>query len=378
VTVRASDFDYPLDEALIAQEPLPQRDLSRLMVLRLAGGDLEHRVFADLPTLLRKGDVLVLNETAVIPARFACRRRTGGRIEGLFLRESGAGEWEVMLAGAGRCKAGEELDFAKEGDADGQRTGRMPMRRMGETPMPHGLRLVENLGGGRWRVAAEPKAGAMEVLSRVGQSPLPPYIRRRGREKEGLDHDRYQTVYAAVPGAVAAPTAGLHFTPDVFRRLEEAGVGTVRLALHVGPGTFLPVKVEDLSQHRMHSEWYDLSAAAAAALNAARREGRRIVAVGTTSLRVLETVAGVATSPTAPFTPRSGWTDLFVYPPHEFRGADALITNFHLPRSTLLMLVAAFCSPGRTDGIDLIRRAYAEAARLRYRFYSYGDAMLIE
>jgi S-adenosylmethionine:tRNA ribosyltransferase-isomerase len=197
-----------------------------------------------------------------------------------------------------------------------------------------------------------------------------------------MDRHRYQTIYASVPGAVAAPTAGLHFTPELFRGLEEAGHPIARVTLHVGMGTFLPVKGEELSEHAMHAEWYELPEAAASTLSAARREGRRIVAVGTTSVRVLETVARHedAASDGAPpaFAPQSGWTDIFLYPPCEFRAVDALITNFHLPRSTLLMLVAAFCSPGQTDGLPLILDAYAQAARLRYRFYSYGDAMLIE
>jgi S-adenosylmethionine:tRNA ribosyltransferase-isomerase len=397
MAVRASDFDYPLDEALIAQEPLARRDQSRLMVLRRADRRVEHHVFSELPALLRAGDVMVLNTTAVIPAKFACRRKTGGRVEGLFLRERAVGEWEVMLRGAGRCRGGEELPMEGTGDVS--------------------LRLVEDLGEGRWRVAVAPPAGAMEVLGKFGATPLPPYIRRRGPDREEADRPRYQTVYASVPGAVAAPTAGLHFTPELLRRLEEAGVQLAKVTLHVGTGTFLPVKSEDLSHHAMHSEWYDLPATAADLLNAARREGRRIVAVGTTSVRVLETAwhgsqgrsahpaepclaatqrgacvsgeHGANTLPSGsplngidghatPFTPQSGWTDIFIYPPYEFRAVDALVTNFHLPRSTLLMLVAAFCSPGSTDGIGMILAAYEQAAQLRYRFYSYGDAMLIE
>jgi S-adenosylmethionine:tRNA ribosyltransferase-isomerase len=389
VRIRAGDFDYPLDESLIAQEPLARRDQSRLMVLGRGDGRVEHHVFSDLPALLRKGDLLAVNQTLVVPARFACRRKSGGRIEGLFLRELAAGHWEVMLKGAGRCKLGDELPFENAGETPPGGDGRMPSpppaTHMGETPMPHAgdaaLRLVEDLGGGRWRVAVAPAVGAMELLGGLGQSPLPPYIRRRSRDREELDRTRYQTVYASVPGAVAAPAAGLHFTPELLARLGERGIQIARLTLHVGLGTFQPVKVEDLSRHSMHSEWYDLPAPAADALNAARREGRRIVAVGTTSLRVLETVAGGADrgGQCPPhFSPQTGWTDIFIYPPYQFRAAGALITNFHLPRSTLLMLVAAFCSPGTTDGIRVIMDAYAQAANLRYRFYSYGDAMLIE
>ena len=364
MALHAADFDYPLDEALIAQQPLERRDESRLMVLNRSSGRVEHRVFRELPGLLRKGDLLVVNETRVVPARFFCRRRTGGRIEGLFLRQERTGAWEVLLKGAGRCRPGEELPL-------------QPAARPESAVVS--IRLVEGLGGGRWRVDVSPPREAMDILGRFGATPLPPYIRRAGREQEPLDRPRYQTVYASVPGAVAAPTAGLHFTPELIERLKDRGIQVAPLTLHVGPGTFQPVKEDDLWRHHMHAEWYDLPAGTADALNAARREARRIVAVGTTTLRVLETVA--ASAPERghpPYAARSGWTDLFVYPPREFRSAGALITNFHLPRSSLLMLVAAFSSPGRTDGIETIRRAYAEAQRLRYRFYSYGDAMLIE
>ncbi|HUT57439.1 MAG TPA: tRNA preQ1(34) S-adenosylmethionine ribosyltransferase-isomerase QueA [Phycisphaerae bacterium] len=352
--VRACQFDYALDESLIAQAPAARRDRSRLMVLRRADGAIAHHVFRDLPGLLKGGDLLVVNQTAVIPARFSCRRRTGGRIEGLFLRELRAGAWEVMLSGAGRCKPNERLALQ---DAEGV-----------------AIELAEGLGEGRWRVSVQPPSDAAELLEQVGAAPLPPYIRRPDRTRDRQDRQRYQTVFASTPGAVAAPTAGLHFTDELLRRLDDAGVEIARLTLHVGLGTFLPVKIERVGEHHMHSEWYDLPAAAADRLNAARREGRRIVAVGTTCVRVLETLAAAGRE----FAAASGWTDLFIYPPAEFRAADAMITNFHLPRSTLLMLAAAFCSPGRTDGIRVILDAYAEAMRLRYRFYSYGDAMLIE
>jgi len=361
MTLHASDFDYPLDAERIAQMPADRRDESRLMILGRRQGKTRHAGFADLPELLRPDDLLVLNDTRVVPARFECRRKTGGRIEGLFLREPQPGRWEVLLKSAARCKAGEVLSL----------TGAEGLR----------VRLLGRIGRGRWELHLEtdqtqvPSAG--DVLDAAGRTPLPPYIRRPpggpGAE-DPADRERYQTVYAATPGAVAAPTAGLHFTEELLARLRRRGVEFARLTLHVGPGTFAPVKAENLSAHRMHSEWYHLPAATAAALNQARREGRRIVSVGTTSLRVLETLA----KEELPFKEARGRTDLFLYPPADFRAAAALITNFHLPRSTLVMLVAAFCSPGRTDGLDTILHAYAEAARLRYRFYSYGDAMLIE
>ena len=352
--MRTDDFDYCLDPDLIAQQPLPRRDRARLMVLDRAAGAISHRLFADLPGLLRRGDVLVINDTRVIPAKFVCRRATGGRLDGLFVREPAPGLWEVMLRGAGRCGQGEELALA---GSDGVR-----------------LKLAEDLGAGLWRVGVAPPAPALEVLERAGRPPLPPYIRRPGRSLDGLDRRRYQTVYADKPGAIAAPTAGLHLTDELLGRLAQAGIEAVRVTLHVGLGTFAPVKVDEPAQHRMHAEWYEVTPAAAPRLNEARRGRRRIVAVGTTSVRVLETAAASGRGIRA----GKGWTDLFIHPPASFRAVDALITNFHLPRTTLLMLVAAFCSPGDTRGVKLLGDAYAEAIRRRYRFYSYGDAMLIQ
>jgi len=385
-TLHTKDFDFPFDDALIAQVPLGGRDQSRLMMLKRPGGQVSHHCFADLPGLLRAGDLLVLNDTKVIPARFFARRQTGGRIEGLFLQERSVGLWEAMLKGADRCRAGQRMSLENSSV---------------------GLELRENLGQGRWLLACEPALPAVEVLEQAGLTPLPPYIRRMAKAAgvdsqadEPADRQRYQTVYAARPGAVAAPTAGLHFTPEVFEALAARGITTARVTLHVGAGTFLPVKADSLAEHTMHSEWYELTESTAAQLNAARAAGRRIVAVGTTSVRVLETVAAQQDPGTAVpglsgmgpsgtrlsgtgdaagiFHACSGWTRIFIYPPYQFRAVDALITNFHLPKSTLLMLVAAFCAPGRTEGIDMIKSAYAQAVAERYRFFSYGDAMLIE
>ncbi len=350
--MRASDFDYDLPAERIAQEPVCPRDRCRLMVLDRRTGRRSHHVFAELPELLARGDVLVVNDTRVIPARFLCRRRSGGRIQGLFLRELSPGQWEVMLKAAGRCRRGEELILA------GEETVR--------------LKLGRRLGEGLWHLGVHPPAGAMELLERVGRTPLPPYIRRPGAMDDRRDRAAYQTVYAARPGAVAAPTAGMHFTAPLLSALAAAGVERVAATLHVGLGTFAPVKGEDLARHRMQAEWYELSPAAADAIAGARRAGRRIVAVGTTAVRVLETAAEAGR-----LRPGKGWTDLFIYPPAEFGLVDALLTNFHLPRSTLLMLAGAFCSPGRTEGVRVLLDAYAEAVRMRYRFYSYGDAMLI-
>ena len=350
----ASDFEYPLEPELIAQEPLPRRDESRLMRLSRSDGRLAHHRFSDVPALVREGDVLVLNDTRVIPAKFTVRRQTGGRLEALFCRELQKGLWEVLLKGAGRCHGGETLQ-AEAGE-------------------PLSLKLVESLGAGSYAVRVAFAGPAVELLERIGSAPLPPYIRRPGGMTDEQDRQRYQTVYASAPGAVAAPTAGLHFTEALLDELRGGGVEIAFVTLHVGPGTFAPVKGEDLAAHRMHPEWYRLPGETAKKLNAARAAGRRIVAVGSTSLRVLETAAARG----GPFAETSGWTDLFVYPPAEFRAVDALITNFHLPRSTLLMLVAAFCRPGGIGGVKMIMDAYAEARRLRYRFYSYGDAMLID
>ncbi len=355
--LKTSDFDFFLDETLIAQKPAPQRDASRLMVLDRRDGQVTHHVFADIVDLLRNDDLLVVNDTRVIPARFVCRRATGGRIDGLFCGEPAAGQWEVMLRNARRCRPGEALELAGSGGVS--------------------LVLGENLGKGRWLVEPQPPGAAEDILARAGATPLPPYIHRSDADPDRDDDEdrrRYQTVYAERPGAVAAPTAGLHFTHDLLEALARKGVRTARVTLHVGPGTFAPVVSDDPADHQMHSEWYQLSTHAADAINAARAAGRRVVAVGTTSVRVLETAAAQG----LPLSARSGETDIFIYPPAEFRLVDVLITNFHLPCSTLLMLVAAFCSPGDTSGVEMILSAYRQAVASKYRFYSYGDAMLIE
>ena len=376
MSLRPADFEYDLPPELIAQSPCRPRDRSRLMVLCRDSGAISHHVFADLPGLLCAGDVLVLNDTRVIPAKFVCRRSAGGRIEGLFLRECQPGRWQVLLKGAGRCRGGQMLALENAPGVE--------------------LRLIERQPGGRWEVEVSPPADAQAILSQAGRTPLPPYIRRAGGSPDEPDRQSYQTIFAARPGAVAAPTAGLHFTDGVLRDLAGRGVETAMVTLHVGLGTFAPVVAGQLSSHRMHSEWYELPARAAEIVNAARSLGHRAVAVGTTSVRVMETSARSWPSGPAPgcvaaggpaggpghgkcrrIDPAEGWTDLFIYPPAEFLAADALVTNFHLPRSTLLMLVAAFCSPGSTAGVEMILGAYREAIRLGYRFYSYGDAMLI-
>ena len=357
MAIKTENFDFDLPPELIAQRPSEQRDASGLLHLDRKSGGWSDRKFSDLPQLLRSGDLLVMNDTQVIPARFFAVRATGGKVEGLFMRLVAPGRWEVMLKNAGRCKIGESLTLLADAPDD-----RIP------------LELVEKLGQGRWIIAPEGARDALEILQAAGSIPLPPYIRRETGDDDSDDRRRYQTVYASNPGAIAAPTAGLHFTPELFDALGGAGVGACCLTLHVGAGTFLPVKTDDLSAHQMHTETYELSDQAARAINAARDEGRRIVAIGTTTVRVLETLAAQSDR----FDACKGATDIFIYPPAEFRAVDALITNFHLPKSTLLMLVSAFCSPGRVDGIEMMLAAYRHAVESEYRFFSYGDAMLIE
>ncbi|MCH7814152.1 MAG: tRNA preQ1(34) S-adenosylmethionine ribosyltransferase-isomerase QueA [Planctomycetes bacterium] len=344
-------LDYALPNDLIAQVPVPQRDASRLLLVDRGQDAPADRTFHQLPDQLAPGDLLVLNDTRVIPARFLVQRATGGLLEGLFLRETESATWEVLLRGAGRLKPGERLTFQPD-------TAQATMC------------LEERMEGGRWRVRLDVQLTTVDLLDRVGQAPLPPYIHRPKLpppEERASDRQRYQTVYAERPGAVAAPTAGLHFTPELLETLTKRDVAVARVTLHVGVGTFAPIAVDDLRDHRMHAEWYDLPADTAAAVQRCRQRGGRVIAVGTTSLRVLETCATAGRQ----VRPAQGWTELFCYPPYRFSLVDALLTNFHLPRSTLLALVMAFA------GTERIRRAYRHAIEQRYRFFSYGDAMLI-
>lgn len=339
-------FDYHLPPERIAQEPANPRDRSRLLVVRRGDGSLAHHVFADLPELLGGGDLLVLNDTRVVAARLVGRRlRTGGKWEGLFVREHPGGLWELLVQTRGRLVAGETLLAESQGS---------PLR----------LELVDRIPPGRWLVRPGEVGPFAEVLARHGQVPIPPYV-RKGRARTD-DTRCYQTLHARRDGAVAAPTAGLHFTPEVFAALEARGIERAFVTLHVGPGTFQPVKVEDLTQHRVEAEWGERPAATARAIGACKARGSRVVAVGTTSVRVLESAHRHGGEESW-----SGLTDLTICPPFAFGVVDGLITNFHLPRSSLLLLVSAFA------GVDLVRAAYQEAVRSAYRFYSYGDAMLI-
>jgi S-adenosylmethionine:tRNA ribosyltransferase-isomerase len=342
--LRLEAFDYPLPPELIAQEPAPVRDAARLLVLDRARATLAHAAVCDLPQWLRAGDVLVFNDTRVRPARLFGRTATGGAVELLLVSAVGGGTWHVLGKPAKRLKEGTRLAFPDRVDAV----------------------VTARRGGGRYAVAFPEALPMPEYLARHGELPLPPYIRRPAGVVP-VDRERYQTVFAANAGAVAAPTAGLHFTPALLDVLRAAGIELVWLTLHVGPGTFLPVRDADVSTHRMEPEWAEIPAATAGAIARARAEGRRVVAVGTTTTRALESAA----ARTGEVAASGFWADRFIVPGVRFQVVDALLTNFHLPRSTLLMLVCALA------GRERIRAAYAEAVRHRYRFYSYGDAMLI-
>lgn len=348
--MRVDLFDYELPADRIAQRPVEPRDSSRLLVLDRRTGHREHQVFLQIGQFLRPGDVLVVNDTRVLPARLVGRRKkTGGAWEGLFLREADDG-WELMTRTRGKPSPGERIELLRPG---------------ADTPADWDLELIAKTPAGTWFAKPTRSMPVMELLAAAGRVPLPSYI-RKGDEGPG-DRERYQTVYASKPGAVAAPTAGLHFTRRLLDQLLDQGVRVEKVTLQVGPGTFQPVTAEDTRDHRMHSEWCEITSDIADHLNAARTAGGRIVAVGTTSVRTLET----ASRATGRLSPYCGPTDLFINEPYEFRAVDALVTNFHLPRSTLLMLICAFA--GRAS----VLAAYREAIARGYRFYSYGDAMLI-
>lgn len=341
--MRVDDFDYELPEELIAQVPLAARDASRLMVLTRSEHRVEHRYFRDLPEYLRPGDVLVLNDTRVIPARLAATRPTGGKVEILLLTPRGGDVWECLARPGRRARVGQTLTFAG---------GRMTGLVLGKT----------EYGGRVLQLSAAAGLDVDSLVDAVGEMPVPHYIKSR------LDQpDRYQTVYARERGSAAAPTAGLHFTPELLRQIEDAGVTIARVTLHVGLGTFRPVKTERVEEHVMHSEHYEVPAQTAEAINSARAAGGRVVAVGTTTVRTLESSAGSD----GRVMPGTGWTSIFIYPGYVFRAVDAMVTNFHLPKSTLIMMVSAFA------GREFVLDAYRLAVEEKYRFFSFGDAMLI-
>lgn len=345
-------YDFLLPRELIAQHPVEHRIDARLMLVNRKTGEISHYHVRDLPDLIDSGDALVMNNSKVVPARLVgSRTATGGRWEGLFLRENDEGIWELLSKTRGNLQVGESITLQ---DRDGR-----------DVQM---LSVLARLQNGH--IAVRPidlQMTQLDILERFGRVPLPPYI--RDGQMVDRDIENYQTVYAKIPGSVAAPTAGLHFTKDLIRHLQNKGVVTAPVTLHVGLGTFRPVATERLSEHQMHFEWGDLPQSSVDKLRFCRNEGGRIISVGTTSTRILESAA--AANSDEPFVAWSGQTNIFIYPPYQFRSVDALLTNFHLPRSTLLALVCAF------GGRDLIFEAYRTAIQQQYRFYSYGDCMLI-
>ena len=342
---KLGDFDYPLPKKYIAQYPGDKRDQCKLMVVNKKAKTIEHKKFSNITDHLRKNDLLILNNTKVFPARlFATKDRTDAKVEVFLLRELAQNLWEVMVRPARKVRIGNKLVFTPKLMCD----------------------VIDNtVSGGRVvRFESENQAELHDIIDRIGTSPLPPYITR---DPEPSDKKRYQTVYATERGAVAAPTAGLHFTNGLINRLEKKGVKIEYITLHIGLGTFRPVQVEDLNRHQMDSEYFEVSTKTAMAINEARKKHRKIVAVGTSTIRALETVvvSGFMVSP------KRGWTDKFIYPPYEYKMVDSMITNFHMPKSTLMMMVSAFAD------INLLKKAYREAKKHDYRFLSYGDAMII-
>lgn len=335
-------FDYHLPEALIAQTPLKNRDESRLLVLGRQTGDIEHKHFKNVIDYLNKGDTLVLNDTRVMPARlFGLKKETGAKVEMLMLTQISGNDWEVLLKPAKRIKVGNKLTFG-----DGKIVAE----------------CIEELNQGGRIMRLHYEGILQERLDELGEMPLPPYI------KERLDdQDRYQTVYAKASGSAAAPTAGLHFTDELLNRIKAKGINIAFITLHVGLGTFRPVSVDNIDDHEMHSEYYQMDQETAELLNETKSKGHRVISVGTTSTRTLETIMQTNEA----FKAQSGWTDIFIFPGYTFKAIDGLITNFHLPKSTLVMLVSAFSSR------DYILNAYQQAVKSEYRFFSFGDAMLI-
>lgn len=341
--MKTDDFDFVLPEELIAQTPLEKRDESKLLVLDKKTGEIEHKKFFNILDYLEKGDTLVLNDTKVLPARLhGIKNGTGAHIEILMLKETNKDEWECLSKPAKRVSVGDIISFG-----DGLLIAKCIMEK------EEGIRVFKLEYSGLF----------YEVLDKLGEMPLPPYIHEKLKDK-----NRYQTVYAKNEGSSAAPTAGLHFTNELLNKIKEKGISIVYVTLHVGLGTFRPVNVDDITNHKMHSEFYMMNKETADILNNAKREKRRIISVGTTSTRTLETIMNLYNE----FRECSGWTDIFIYPGYKFKAIDALITNFHLPKSTLVMLVSALA------GKDNIMKAYKEAIERKYRFFSFGDSMFIK
>ena len=355
--MRTADFHFDLPTELIAQQPAARRDGSRLLVLHRKSGITEHRRFPDLLEFLKRGDVLVLNNSRVIPARIhGVNGKTAGKFEILLLEECATNDWWAMMRPGKRAKIGTQIQLQEK---NGTATNIFAT-------------VIGINDEGHRRLQFSGTGNLFQELNMLGELPLPPYIERHAEKAE--DQDRYQTVFAHPPGSVAAPTAGLHFTREILEQIRALKVKICFVTLHVGAGTFLPVKAQNIADHKMHAEHFEVGEETASAVNAAKKSGRRVFAVGTTTLRTLETVARKSAGTLNVY---KGKTDIFIFPPAQFQVADALLTNFHLPESTLLMLVSAFAAPGeKSRGRDLVMSAYAEAIRERYRFFSYGDAML--
>ncbi len=356
--MRTADFHFDLPPELIAQQPAARRDGSRLLVLQRKTGKIEHRQFPDLLEFLNPGDVLVLNDSRVIPARLHGKNsQTGGKFEMLLLEEVAVNDWWAMMRPGKRAQIGTQIQLQ---DKNG-----------GATKIIATVTDVNAEGQRRLQFSGTPNL--LAELDALGELPLPPYIERHGELPE--DKERYQTVYAQPAGSVAAPTAGLHFTPEILEKIRARGVKICFVTLHVGAGTFLPVKAENIADHKMHAERFEVGLETVSLINEAKKSGHRVIAVGTTVTRTLESVARLNGGIINVY---AGKTDIFIFPPARFQIVDALLTNFHLPESTLLMLVSAFASPGEElRGRELILKTYAEAIREQYRFFSYGDAMLI-
>lgn len=342
-TYSVSDFDYKLPESLIAQTPLKDRQSSRLLCMNRITGEITHKHFYDVIDYLNPGDALVLNNTRVIPARlYGIKQGSGGKVEMLLLRPHGDDVWEVLIRPGRRVHEGTIVEFGN---------GRLLAQIISRTS-----------DGGRIVKLEAPFGDVSSAIDEIGEMPLPHYITEKLNDRE-----RYQTVYSKIEGSAAAPTAGLHFTPELLEKIKKKGIKVINITLHVGVGTFRPVSVENVLEHNMHSEWFEVTKEAADEINAVRSSGGRIIAVGTTSTRTLESCADER----GKILPGSGETDIFIYPPYKFKAIDGLITNFHLPKSTLMMLVSAFSS------LENVKHAYETAVNLEYRFFSFGDAMFI-
>jgi S-adenosylmethionine:tRNA ribosyltransferase-isomerase len=359
--VRTADFDFELPPELIAQHPSPERGQSKLLVLDRKQNRIEHKFFSDLADFLRPGDVLVLNDSRVIPARLrGANARTGGRFEMLLLEENGPNDWWAMVRPGRSARIGTGIIITQPGSA------------AGKTPVS--AIVLEKNAEGHCRLRFSGSGDIKQVMDTLGEVPLPPYIGRHGMGQLPEDKERYQTVFARNDGSVAAPTAGLHFTDALLDKIRRSGVTVCFVTLHVGPGTFLPVKTPELSEHTMHEERFAVGEETVRVVNEAKKSGARVFAAGTTTVRVLESVAAQNAGKLNIY---KGKTNIFIFPPYNFKIVDALVTNFHLPCSTLLMLASAFAAPGETRGRETMLTAYAEAICEKYRFYSYGDAMLI-